>query len=108
MKLCRFVIVIFTVSLLAGCGGSDPAALKEEACGAFTRGVDRLNVDDTAYESFNKAYKAFDKLAISFKQPEEAKKVVAPKKTTITCVKGKTTKKVTAVKPKCPSGYKKK
>ena len=30
------------------------------------------------------------------------------KKTTITCVKGKTTKKVTAVNPKCPSGYKKK
>lgn len=30
----------------------------------------------------------------------------APKKTTITCVKGKLTKKVTAVKPKCPSGYK--
>jgi hypothetical protein len=51
-------------------------------------------------------------LAISFKQPEEAAKqetkVVSPKKTTITCVKGKTTKKVTAVKPKCPSGYKKK
>jgi YVTN family beta-propeller protein len=29
-------------------------------------------------------------------------------KTTITCVKGKLTKKVTAVKPVCPSGYKKK
>jgi hypothetical protein len=28
------------------------------------------------------------------------------KKTTITCLKGKLTKKVTAVKPKCPSGYK--
>ena len=28
------------------------------------------------------------------------------KKTTITCVKGKITKKVTAEKPKCPSGYK--
>jgi hypothetical protein len=28
------------------------------------------------------------------------------KKTTISCVKGKLTKKVTAVKPKCPSGYK--
>ena len=28
------------------------------------------------------------------------------KKSTITCVKGKLTKKVTAVKPKCPSGYK--
>ena len=33
---------------------------------------------------------------------------VAAKKTTITCVKGKTSKKVTAVNPKCPSGYKKK
>lgn len=30
------------------------------------------------------------------------------KKTTITCVKGKLTKKVTAVSPRCPSGYKKK
>lgn len=30
-----------------------------------------------------------------------------PKRTTITCIKGKTTKKVTALKPKCPVGYKK-
>jgi hypothetical protein len=30
------------------------------------------------------------------------------KATTITCIKGKTTKKVTAVNPKCPTGYKKK
>jgi hypothetical protein len=30
------------------------------------------------------------------------------KATTITCVKGKTTKRVTAVNPKCPTGYKKK
>ena len=29
-------------------------------------------------------------------------------KTTITCIKGKLTKKVTAVKPVCPAGYKKK
>jgi hypothetical protein len=31
-----------------------------------------------------------------------------PKKTTITCVKGKLTKKVTGINPKCPTGYKKK
>ncbi len=30
------------------------------------------------------------------------------KKTTITCIKGKLTKKVTSVSPKCPAGYKKK
>jgi hypothetical protein len=35
-------------------------------------------------------------------------KPAAAKKTSITCVKGKTTKKVTAVNPKCPTGYKKK
>lgn len=34
--------------------------------------------------------------------------VVVTPKTTITCVKGKTSKKVTAVNPKCPTGYKKK
>ncbi len=32
----------------------------------------------------------------------------APAKTTITCVKGKTVKKITAVGPKCPVGFKKK
>ena len=35
-----------------------------------------------------------------------SKKPTPPKKTTIACVKGNLTKKVTAVKPKCPAGYK--
>lgn len=38
----------------------------------------------------------------------KAKASEAMKKTTITCVKGKLTKKVTALKPVCPKGYKKK
>ena len=33
--------------------------------------------------------------------------IATQKSTTITCVKGKNTKKVTAVNPKCPTGYKK-
>ena len=37
-----------------------------------------------------------------------AAKAAASKKTTITCVKGKLIKKVNAVKPVCPAGYKKK
>jgi len=37
-----------------------------------------------------------------------ADKAAAPKKTTLVCIKGKITKKVTGVNPKCPSGYKKK
>ena len=35
----------------------------------------------------------------------DAEAAAAKKKKTITCVKGKLVKKVTAVKPKCPSGY---
>jgi hypothetical protein len=37
-----------------------------------------------------------------------AASVAAAKKSSITCIKGKTTKKVTSVSPKCPAGYKKK
>lgn len=55
-----------------------------------------------------------DKAAADLKSKQEADakavaaKAAATKKTTITCVKGKLIKKVTAVKPKCPTGYKKK
>jgi hypothetical protein len=49
---------------------------------------------------------------IQFTQEAPAKPVIVPiaktKKISITCVKGKTSKKITAIKPKCPTGYKKK
>ena len=41
------------------------------------------------------------------KQEAEVKAAAEKKKTTITCIKGKLTKKVSAVNPKCPKGYKK-
>ena len=47
------------------------------------------------------------KVAAELRAKQEAEaRAAALKKKTITCVKGKNTKKVTAVKPKCPSGYK--
>jgi hypothetical protein len=47
--------------------------------------------------------------AAELKAKQEAvAKAAAAKKTTITCLKGKLVKKVTAVKPVCPKGYKKK
>jgi hypothetical protein len=48
------------------------------------------------------------KAAAEQKAKQEPATKASQKKTTITCVKGKTTKKVTAVSPKCPTGYKKK
>jgi hypothetical protein len=38
----------------------------------------------------------------------KATTAASKKMSTITCVKGKLSKKVTAVSPKCPTGYKKK
>jgi hypothetical protein len=52
-----------------------------------------------------------ERLAAELKAKQEAEakaKAEATKKTTITCLKGKLVKKVTAVNPKCPAGYKKK
>lgn len=47
------------------------------------------------------------KVAAELKANQQAEaRAAALKKTTITCAKGKVTKKVTAIKPKCPSGYK--
>ena len=57
---------------------------------------------------------AADKVAADLKAKKEAEakaaadKAVAPKKITITCIKGKNTKKVTSLRPICPTGYKKK
>jgi hypothetical protein len=53
----------------------------------------------------------FSSPTVRVKLTQEASKApstILPKKTTITCVKGKSTKKVSAVKPACPSGWKKK
>lgn len=59
-------------------------------------------------EDFVANEKKFEAAAeLKSNQEAEAKAAVLKKKT-ITCIKGKLTKKVTAVKPKCPAGYKKK
>lgn len=52
--------------------------------------------------------KAAAELKAKAEAEAKAKAEAAKKKTTITCVKGKLTKKVTAINPKCPAGYKKK
>ena len=58
-----------------------------------------------------KAKEEADAKAVADKLAAEklaATKAAALKKTTITCIKGRLVKKVTAVKPLCPAGYKKK
>lgn len=69
----------------------------------------RLNVDNFTFSS--------PKINVKFEAPQQtpavtqnAPKIITPKvaKKTVTCVKGKTTKKISGANPKCPVGYKKK
>jgi hypothetical protein len=61
-----------------------------------------------AAEELKAKQEAEAKAAAELKAKQEAEALAAAnKKITITCVKGKTVKKVTAVKPKCPKGFKK-
>ena len=46
------------------------------------------------------------KAAAELKAKQEAEAKATVKKITITCTRGKLTKKVTTLKPKCPAGYK--
>ena len=69
--------------------------------------ADKLIADEKAAADKVIADKAAADKAAADKAAAAAK-AAAAKKTTITCVKGKLTKKVTAVKPVCPKGYKKK
>jgi hypothetical protein len=62
-----------------------------------------------AAAEFKAKQEAEAKAAAELKAKQEAAALAAAnKKITITCVKGKTVKKLTAVKPKCPKGFKKK
>jgi hypothetical protein len=64
----------------------------------------------TISSSITKEYFRFSANGFHFSSPRISIAFKAPiaKKTTIICIKGKTVKKVTASKPVCPAGYKKK
>jgi hypothetical protein len=80
--------------------GYVPIVVKQKAAdkSAVDKALAAIFVAGSNAESIMKA--AADKAA--------ADKAAVKKRTTITCVKGKVTKKVTAIKPVCPTGYKKK
>jgi hypothetical protein len=84
--------------------------------------ADQIILEEKTAAELKAKQEAEAKAALELKAKEEAKalaeklaaeklaasKAAALKKTTITCTKGKLVKKVTAIKPVCPKGYKKK
>ena len=65
-----------------------------------------INLDTFDSELFNQQ-KLLNVFQIAIADAVSSAKVQATKKITITCVKGKLTKKITATNPKCPAGFKK-
>jgi hypothetical protein len=101
--------------------GMDPVIASQYAKVEITYpdGVSKIATVTSNYDSKNdwinlRAYGftySTPQLAVSFKKPvTDVKPIAAVRpltKKTITCVKGSKVKKVTAVKPQCPKGYKK-
>jgi hypothetical protein len=66
-----------------------------------------LNLEGAVAQSYKTQWLANkSKLDPVVAPPIKAEPTPTPKKTTITCIKGKTVKKITALNPKCPSGFK--
>ncbi len=64
-------------------------------------------IDDMYYLSLSNFHYSTPTFKVKIVQTTATTKAVVTKKT-ITCIKGKTTKKISGLSPKCPSGYKKK
>ena len=93
--------------------GSNEEAVVETVFTAFKNGVFQVQATNFTFSSPTIKTKILQQTSsietTSATADVKPMPVASPlKKTTITCVKGKLTKKVTAVKPKCPAGYKKK
>ena len=96
-------------------GGSGPqSSPSPSACDVACQAAKAAVVKAAADKAAADVRAAADKLLADAKAEAAAilaaaqVKAATQKKMTITCVKGKLTKKVTAVKPVCPAGYKKK
>ncbi|MFM8782755.1 MAG: hypothetical protein ACKOD6_01910 [Actinomycetota bacterium] len=82
---------------------ADARALAEAAAKAKAEAEAKVKAEAEARERARVEAEAKAKAEAEAKAAAEAKK-----KTTITCIKGKSSKKLSGVNPKCPKGYKKK
>jgi hypothetical protein len=85
--------------------GSDKEAVVETVITSFKDGIFQVQATNFTFSSPTIKAKILSQTSISDSNSAIASvKPVAVKKV-ISCVKGKVTKKVTAIKPKCPAGY---
>jgi hypothetical protein len=86
----------------------DALGAATDSHGMMVQSLDAINNAMSKYVTVLEALDAAVAKAAAAKAAAAKAAAAKAKTTTITCVKGKLTKKVTAVKPVCPAGYKKK
>jgi hypothetical protein len=97
-----------------GCTSPEDKAIQAKAAAeAASKAAAEKAATDAANAAKDKAAQdAADKVTAQKKiadlEAQVAKIAAKAKNITITCIKGKTVKKVTGIKPVCPKGYKKK
>ena len=96
----------FAAIVTAGKNASSAIAIAAADKAAAEKAAAELKAKQDAEAKAAADKAAADKAAAD--KAAAAAKAAALKKTTIICIKGKLIKKVTAVKPLCPAGYKKK
>ena len=91
-----------------GCTSPEDKAIQAKAAAeaASKAAAEKAAADAVNAAKDKAAQDAADKVAAQKKIAAQA--AASKKKTTITCLKGKTIKKVTGVNPVCPKGYKRK
>ena len=83
-----------------------PRTTKEPCVKVATTASHRISKSSSEVQRLIAEAKDF-RVTSELKAKQEAEaKAATLKKTTITCLKGKLVKKITAIKPKCPTGYK--
>jgi hypothetical protein len=98
-----------SIQVVADKVAAELKAKQEAAAKAAAELKDKREAAAKAAAELKDKREAEAKAAAELKAKQDAAaKSAAIKKTTITCVKGKLTKKVTAMRPACPAGYKKK
>lgn len=86
---------------------NSPISIYQMALTEFSKAREEADAVRKAKEEAERKL-ALERAVAELKAKQDAEAASKSKKTTIACVKGKLTKKVSAVNPKCPKGYRRK
>ena len=101
MAKCRWGLAVTNAKAEVQIVNSDGISNVTTIAATIENGMLRFNISGFGYSSPTIVIRMKSEVS-----QVKSETIVVKSKSTITCIKGKMTKKVTAIKPKCPAGYK--